>query len=72
LPATARPLPATSGKIKTTMQIVAIVVLLYQHDLESQSMFFLGETLLVIAAALTLWSGLHYVRAAWPVLRKQR
>jgi CDP-diacylglycerol--glycerol-3-phosphate 3-phosphatidyltransferase len=63
---------ATIGKIKTTMQIVAIAVLLYQHDLESQSMFFLGETLLVIAAALTIWSGLQYVRAAWPVLRKQR
>ncbi|MDR2013091.1 MAG: CDP-diacylglycerol--glycerol-3-phosphate 3-phosphatidyltransferase [Rhodanobacter sp.] len=63
---------ATIGKIKTVMQIVAIVVLLYQHDLDSQIMFFLGETLLVIAAVLTIWSGLQYVRTAWPVLRKQR
>ena len=63
---------ATVGKIKTLMQIVAIVVLLYQHDLESLRPFYVGETLLVIAAALTIWSGLQYVRAAWPVLRQQR
>ncbi|MFC5490028.1 CDP-diacylglycerol--glycerol-3-phosphate 3-phosphatidyltransferase [Dokdonella soli] len=63
---------ATIGKVKTVMQIVAIVVLLYQHDLESLRPFYLGETLLVIAAVLTIWSGLQYVRAAWPVLRRQR
>ncbi|MFI4970538.1 MAG: CDP-diacylglycerol--glycerol-3-phosphate 3-phosphatidyltransferase [Lysobacterales bacterium] len=62
---------ATVGKVKTAMQIVAIVVLLYQHDLESLRPFYLGETLLVIAAGLTIWSGLLYVRAAWPILRQQ-
>ena len=51
------------------VQIVAIVVLLYQHDLESLRLFRVGETLLVIAAGLTIWSALQYVRAAWPVLR---
>jgi CDP-diacylglycerol--glycerol-3-phosphate 3-phosphatidyltransferase len=25
--------------------------------------------LLVIAGVLTIWSGLHYLRAAWPFLR---
>jgi CDP-diacylglycerol--glycerol-3-phosphate 3-phosphatidyltransferase len=63
---------AMIGKIKTVMQIVAIVVLLYQHDLVSLRAFYVGETLLVIAAVLTIWSGLQYVRAAWPVLRQQR
>jgi len=63
---------ATVGKIKTLMQIVAIVVLLYQHDLASLRPFYVGESLLVIAAGLTIWSGLQYVRAAWPVLRQQR
>jgi len=63
---------ATIGKVKTTMQIIAIVVLLYQHDLESLRPFYIGETLLVVAAVLTIWSGLQYVRAAWPVLRQQR
>ena len=28
--------------------------------------------LLVVAAGLTIWSGLLYVRAAWPILRQQR
>jgi len=63
---------ALVGKIKTVMQIVAIVVLLYQHDLPSLRPFYVGESLLVIAAALTIWSGLLYVRAALPVLRQQR
>lgn len=62
---------ATIGKIKTTMQIIAISVLLYQHDLETLRPFYIGETLLVIAAILTIWSGLQYVRAAWPILRSQ-
>jgi CDP-diacylglycerol--glycerol-3-phosphate 3-phosphatidyltransferase len=28
--------------------------------------------LLVVAAILTIWSGLAYMRAAWPVLRDGR
>jgi CDP-diacylglycerol--glycerol-3-phosphate 3-phosphatidyltransferase len=63
---------ATLGKVKTTLQIVAIVVLLYQHDLEGLRLFHAGETLLVAAAVLTIWSAIVYVRAAWPVLREQR
>ena len=60
------------GKIKTTLQIIAIVVLLYQHDLAGLRLFHAGETLLVAAAVLTIWSAIVYVRAAWPVLREQR
>jgi len=63
---------ATVGKVMTVMQIIAIVVLLYQHDLESLRPFYIGETLLVFAAVLTIWSGIQYVRAAWPILRQQR
>ena len=60
------------GKIKTTLQMVAIVVLLYQHDLAGLRLFHVGETLLVVAAVLTIWSAIAYVRAAWPILREQR
>lgn len=60
---------ATLGKIKTLMQIIALEVLLYQHDLEGLRLFHVGESLLVIAAALTIWSALVYLRAAWPALR---
>ncbi len=58
---------ATLGKVKTTLQIIAIVVLLYQHDLEGLRLFHVGETLLVAAAVLTIWSAIVYVRAAWPI-----
>ncbi len=60
---------AMLGKIKTLMQIIALEVLLYQHDLEGLRLFHVGETLLVFAAALTIWSALVYLRAAWPALR---
>ena len=63
---------AMLGKVKTVMQIIAIEVLLYQHDLEGLRLFHAGETLLVIAAAMTIWSAFEYLRAAWPVLRDRR
>lgn len=63
---------AMIGKIKTTMQIVAIVVLLHQRDFPELRYYRIGEGLLVVAAVLTIWSGLLYVRAAWPALRGER
>ncbi|MGH8213466.1 MAG: CDP-diacylglycerol--glycerol-3-phosphate 3-phosphatidyltransferase [Rhodanobacteraceae bacterium] len=59
------------GKIKTVVQIIAIIVLLLERDKGAQLLRFwlVGETLLVIAAILTIWSGLVYLRAAWPALR---
>ena len=63
---------AMIGKIKTAMQIVAIIVLLHQRDFPELRYYRIGEALLVIAAVLTIWSGLQYVRAAWPILRQQR
>lgn len=57
------------GKLKTAMQIVAIVVCLHQRDLPELRLYRIGEGLLVVAAALTIWSALVYVRAAWPALR---
>ncbi|HEV7777507.1 MAG TPA: CDP-diacylglycerol--glycerol-3-phosphate 3-phosphatidyltransferase [Luteibacter sp.] len=57
------------GKLKTTMQMVALIVLLLQHDAETLRLYHIGEGLLVIAGILTIWSGLAYLRAAWPSLR---
>ncbi len=57
------------GKVKTTMQMIALVVLLYQHDMEGLRLFKVGECLLVVAAVLTIWSALLYLRAAWPAMR---
>ena len=59
------------GKLKTTMQMVALIVLIVQHekDAEALRLYHIGEGLLVIAGILTIWSGLYYLRAAWPSLQ---
>jgi CDP-diacylglycerol---glycerol-3-phosphate 3-phosphatidyltransferase len=57
------------GKLKTAMQMVALVVLLLQHDADALRLYHIGEALLVIAGILTIWSGVGYMRAAWPSLR---
>jgi CDP-diacylglycerol--glycerol-3-phosphate 3-phosphatidyltransferase len=62
---------ALIGKLKTVMQMIALVVLIVQHEkaAEALRLYHIGEGLLVIAGALTIWSGMHYLRAAWPMLR---
>jgi len=60
------------GKLKTLMQMIALVVLILQHekDAEALRLYHIGECLLVVAGVLTIWSGLHYLRAAWPALHE--
>jgi CDP-diacylglycerol--glycerol-3-phosphate 3-phosphatidyltransferase len=57
------------GKLKTAMQIVAIVVCLHQRDLPELRLYRIGEGLLIVAAVLTIWSAMIYARAAWPIMR---
>ena len=52
------------GKLKTTLQMTAIIVLLMDIKL----LYPLGFIALAGAAALTLWSMFLYLRAAWPHL----
>lgn len=52
------------GKLKTAMQMTAITVLLVNDRL----LDLLGFPLLIVAAGLTIWSMLVYLRAAWPDL----
>ena len=61
---------AVLGKIKTIFQMVALGCLLFQEDLFGLPIFLIGQSLLTIAAALTLWSGADYLRAAWPSMQK--
>lgn len=57
------------GKFKTTMQMIAIIVLLAQTSLVDPRIEMLGFVALYLAAALTLWSMLIYLKAAWPDFR---
>ena len=59
------------GKIKTIVQMTAISLLIFREPLLGLPMFLIGEWLLGVAAALTLWSGWDYLRAAWPTMRKR-
>ncbi|ARU56223.1 CDP-diacylglycerol--glycerol-3-phosphate 3-phosphatidyltransferase [Oleiphilus messinensis] len=54
------------GKIKTACQMISIVVLLANEPKTDYSYF--GLALLYVAAVLTLWSMIIYIRAAWPDL----
>jgi len=56
------------GKIKTTIQMVAILLLLYKYPVGAFPSHDVGVILLYVAAILTLWSMLVYLRAAWPIL----
>ncbi len=58
------------GKIKTTAQMIALLFLLYQKPIGELDTVIFGLVALYVAAILTLWSMVIYVRAAWPVLMR--
>jgi len=60
------------GKIKTTVQMIALLLLLYHVPIGSLPTRELGIILLYLAAILTLWSMLIYLKAAWPTLSGQQ
>ena len=57
------------GKVKTAMQILALLVLLGSLQ-EWKGLVAFGVVCLYVAAALTLWSMMAYLKAAWPHLQK--
>lgn len=57
------------GKVKTTVQMLAITLMLYADPIKGISMMTVGEWALLLAAVLTLWSMFLYLRSAWPLLK---
>jgi CDP-diacylglycerol--glycerol-3-phosphate 3-phosphatidyltransferase len=57
------------GKYKTIMQIVGLSLLLFRQTLFGIPIYKLGLVLTAVAAVLTLWSMILYLRLAWPELR---
>ena len=53
------------GKVKTTAQMIALGFLLYQAPFFGIPIYTLGLVALYIAAVLTLWSMIIYLRAAF-------
>jgi len=57
------------GKFKTVMQMWALTMMIYSHDLFGViPTYLIGLVLLQGALALTLWSLWGYLRGAWPHL----
>lgn len=56
------------GKIKTTAQMLALIMLIYQHPIGHIPIYSVGFILLYVAALLTFWSMCRYLWAAWPRL----
>ena len=59
---------STLGKVKTTVQIIAIALLLYSQDLVGFPTLLVGELMLYVARALTIWSMVGYLKSAWPAM----
>jgi len=57
-----------TGKIKTALQMFGIGFMVYQHDLFGLPIYTIGFVLLILAAVMTIWSMIVYLRAAWPFI----
>ena len=60
---------ANIGKVKTAMQMIAILLLLYYDKIGGFNTKFIGQILIIFAAFLTLISMAYYLKAAWPVIK---
>lgn len=59
------------GKAKTTVQMFALVFLIWQQDLWGLPIYDIGLVLYYVAAILTLYSMFCYLQAAWPTLSQE-
>ncbi len=57
------------GKWKTAFQMTAIGMMIWQIPTFGVDWYTAGYGLLLVAAALTIWSMAIYLRAAWPMMR---
>jgi CDP-diacylglycerol--glycerol-3-phosphate 3-phosphatidyltransferase len=64
----ARVAVAKVGKVKTTLQMLALLLMLYREPVGAFPTYSIGFMLLYLAAGLTLWSMVVYLRAAWPLV----
>lgn len=53
------------GKVKTAVQMLALLILIYCDRSSNAGLVFTGYVLLYVSAVLTIWSMLAYLKAAW-------
>jgi len=58
------------GKVKTTAQLIALPFMIHREPLwDVIPVAEIGIFLLYVAAILTLWSMITYIRGAWPIIK---
>lgn len=57
-----------TGKVKTTLQMFGIAFMVYKLPIYGVPIYTIGFILLVLAAVMTIWSMIVYLRAAWPFI----
>jgi CDP-diacylglycerol--glycerol-3-phosphate 3-phosphatidyltransferase/cardiolipin synthase len=57
-----------AGKIKTVFQMFGIGFMVFKNEFLGFDIYLIGFVLLMIAAAMTIWSMVVYLRAAWPFI----
>jgi CDP-diacylglycerol--glycerol-3-phosphate 3-phosphatidyltransferase/cardiolipin synthase len=57
-----------TGKIKTTLQMFGIGFMVWEKPLLGIDIYAVGFVMLVLAAVMTIWSMVVYLRAAWPFI----
>ena len=60
------------GKFKTTMQMIAILFLLYYENILFIPVAVIGKILIYIAALLTMISMIYYLKVAFKILKKKK
>ena len=60
------------GKLKTTMQMIAILFLLYYENILFIPVAVIGKILIYIAALLTMVSMIYYLKVAFKILKKKK
>lgn len=53
------------GKVKTAVQMVALIILLYCDNTTNVTLVLTSYLLLYVSAVLTIWSMFIYLKAAW-------
>ncbi len=60
------------AKVKTTLQMLSLILLIWYAPGRNLYILWAGATLLYIAAILTLWTMIIYLKIAWPDLTSAR
>ena len=60
------------GKLKTTLQMIAILFLLYSENILFFPVALIGKILIYIAALLTIISMIYYLKIAFKILKEKK